>query len=250
MKKLILFLLITINSIVIYAQDIDKKYLVNNWKLLKMGESELPAELTMILKISDSTITMGSQESVSSWNYKLGENNSIILVLEDGNEEKWIIKKLNENELVFNEGSTGDFYLEKTDEDLPAFVAPVIEEEIIEEPAVFLSIETDYKASKKTEKLLIGIWNVETVSGIAAPDGASLSVEFKKDKKIRLTANGTEIEKGSWKIGKDGKKIEVKNPDDDSEELWGIKTLDKNSLVLLDLISGEIVMKRAKKAKK
>jgi hypothetical protein len=164
--------------------------------------------------------------------------------MEEGLEEKWEIKKLTETELVFNESESGDFYLIKTDEDLPAMVAP-IEEAPMEEPKIY-SIETDYKASKKTSKLLLGKWDVEMVEGIPAPEGSSLSVDFKQDFKIFLSVNGESMEKGSWKLSKDGKKIELTDYSG-KVEVWGIKVLDKKALVFMDYISGEIVLKKAKK---
>lgn len=247
MKILLIFLFSSIIGLV-SAQEIDKKHLVKNWKFIKMGDVELPDDLSMIAKISESTITIGSQISVSSWNYVLGENNTLVLKLEEGQEEKWEIKKLTETEFVFSEGEAGDFYLVKTDEELPAVVAPV-EVEPAEEPMIY-TIETDYKASKKTAKLLQSAWEVQTVGGVPAPEGVTLSIEFKKDAKIILVSNGNSLEKGSWKLSKDGKKIEVKDSKDGTEEVWGIKVLDKNNLTIIDYNSGEIVMKKAAKAKK
>jgi hypothetical protein len=131
----------------------------------------------MIAKISESTITIGSQISVTSWNYELDENNNLVLKLEEGQEEKCEIKKLTETEFIFSEGEVGNFYLVRTDEELPAVVAPV-EEEPLEEPMIY-NIETDYKASKKTGKLLQHKWDVLSVSGQPAPEGVTLSIEFK-----------------------------------------------------------------------
>jgi hypothetical protein len=246
--KCLLFLALFLTTIFVSAQEIDKKYLVNNWKFVKMGDVEMPAELSMIAKLSDSTITIGSQISVSSWNYTLGENNTLILKLDEGQEERWEIKKLTETEFIFSEGETGDFYLVKTDEDLPQLVAP-IEEEPLEEPIIY-SLDTDYKASKKTGKLLQNKWDVQSVGGKPAPEGITLSIEFKKDSKVVLVSNGNSIERGSWKLGKDGKKIEIKDTEDGSEEVWGIKVLDKDKLIIIDIRSGEIVMKKAAKTKK
>jgi hypothetical protein len=246
--KYLLFLALFLTTIFVSAQEIDKKYLVNNWKFVKMGDVEMPAELSMIAKLSDSTITIGSQISVSSWNYTLGENNTLILKLDEGQEERWEIKKLTETEFIFSEGETGDFYLVKTDEELPQVVAP-IEEEPLEEPKIY-SLDTDYKASKKTGKLLQNKWDVQSVGGKPAPEGITLSIEFKKDSKVVLVSNGNSIERGSWKLGKDGKKIEVKDKEDGSEEVWGIKVLDKDKLIIIDIRSGEIVMKKAAKTKK
>jgi len=245
--RFLLFIILTSVISIATAQDINTKFLINKWKFVKMGEVEMPEELSMIAKITDSTITIGSQMSVSSWNYVLGDN-SLILKMEDGQEEKWIIKKLNETELIFTEGETGDFYLVRTDEDLPAIVAP-IEEAPEEEPQIY-SIETDYKASKKTVKLLQGTWDVQTVGGVPAPEDVTLSLELKKDSKTILSYSGTPVEKGSWSLTKDGKKIELKDRDGGIEELWGIKSLDKNNLVIIDVNSGDIVLKKAKKAKK
>ncbi len=250
MKNLLLLIFLVLTTLV-HAQEIDKKHLVNNWKILKIGEVEMPSDLTMIIKISDSTITMGTSTYVSSWLYKCTDNNLVLIA--EGKEESWKIIKLNDREFIFSENSTGLFYLERTEEDLPAIVAPE-ENYPVEAPEVepreLRSIESDYKASKKTTKLLIGLWDVESVDGIKAPEGASLSVDFKKDSKITLVANGQAIEKGSWKLGNDGKKIEVTNPDDGTMEIWGIKILDKNNFVMLDVYSGEIVLKKAKKGKK
>jgi hypothetical protein len=247
MKNLLLLLLTSIISVA-SAQDIDTKLLVNSWKFVKMGDAELPEDLTMIAKISESTITIGSQISVTSWNYELDENNNLVLKLEEGQEEKWEIKKLTETEFIFSEGEVGNFYLVRTDEELPAVVAPV-EEEPLEEPMIY-NIETDYKASKKTGKLLQHKWDVQSVSGQPAPEGVTLSIEFKKDSKVVLVSNGNSIERGSWKLGKDGKKIEVKDKEDGSEEVWGIKVLDKDKLIIIDQKSGEIAMKKAAKTKK
>jgi hypothetical protein len=246
--KYLLFLALFLTTIFVSAQEIDKKYLVNNWKFVKMGDVEMPAELSMIAKLSDSTITIGSQISVSSWNYTLGENNTLILKLDEGQEERWEIKKLTETEFIFSEGETGDFYLVKTDEELPQVVAP-IEEEPLEEPKIY-SLDTDYKASKKTGKLLQNKWDVQSVGGKPAPEGITLSIEFKKDSKVVLVSNGNSIERGSWKLGKDGKKIEVKDKEDGSEEVWGIKVLDKDKLIIIDQKSGEIAMKKAAITKK
>jgi hypothetical protein len=246
--KYLLFLALFLTTIFVSAQEIEKKYLVNNWKFVKMGDVEMPAELSMIAKLSDSTITIGSQISVSSWNYTLGENNTLILKLDEGQEERWEIKKLTETEFIFSEGETGDFYLVKTDEDLPQLVAP-IEEEPLEEPIIY-SLDTDYKASKKTGKLLQNKWDVQSVGGKPAPEGITLSIEFKKDSKVVLVSNGNSIERGSWKLGKDGIKIEIKDTEDGSEEVWGIKVLDKDKLIIIDIRSGEIVMKKAAKTKK
>lgn len=243
MKILLLFLFTAIATISI-SQEIDKKKLISNWKFVKMGDSDLTDDVIMIAKITDSTFTIGSQYSVSSWNYRIDDLNTFVLLMEEGLEEKWEIKKLTETELVFNESEAGDFYLIKTDEDLPALVAPV-EEPPMEEPKIY-SIETDYKASKKTSKLLLGKWDVETVEGIPAPEGSSLSVEFKQDFKIFLSVNGESMEKGSWKLSKDGKKIELTDYSG-NVEVWGIKVLDKKALVLMDYVSGEIVLKKAKK---
>jgi hypothetical protein len=246
--KYLLFLALFLTTIFVSAQEIDKKYLVNNWKFVKMGDVEMTAELSMIAKLSDSTITIGSQISVSSWNYTLGENNTLILKLDEGQEERWEIKKLTETEFIFSEGETGDFYLVITDEDLPQLVAP-IEEEPLEEPKIY-SLDTDYKASKKTGKLLQNKWDVQSVGGKPAPEGITLSIEFKKDSKVVLVSNGNSIERGSWKLGKDGIKIEIKDTEDGSEEVWGIKVLDKDKLIIIDIRSGEIVMKKAAKTKK
>jgi hypothetical protein len=248
MKNLLLLFLTSIIATV-SAQEIDKKHLVNNWKFVKMGDVEMPAELSMIAKLSDSTITIGSQISVSSWNYTLGENNTLILKLDAGQEERWEIKKLTETEFVFRKVETGEFYLVKTEEDLPAIVAPIEEAQEEEETKIY-SIETDYKASKKTVKLLQGTWDVETVGGVPSSEGVNLSVEFKKDSKTVLFFSGTPVEKGSWNLTKDGKKIELKDRDGGIEELWGIKSLDKNNLIVVDANSGDIVLKKAKKAKK
>jgi hypothetical protein len=158
------------------------------------------------------------------------------------------IKKLTETEFIFSEGEVGNFYLVRTDEELPAVVAPV-EEEPLEEPMIY-NIETDYKASKKTGKLLQHKWDVLSVSGQPAPEGVTLSIEFRKDSKIVLISNGNSLEKGSWKLGKDGKKIEVKDSEDGIEEVWGIKVLDKDKLIIIDQKSGEIAMKKAAKTKK
>jgi hypothetical protein len=247
MKNLFLLTFLVLTTL-IHAQEIDKKHLINSWKFVKMGEAEMPGEMVMIAKITDSTLTVGSQYSVSSWNYRLDEQNTIVLFMEDGREEKWIIKKLTASELVFSESEAGEFYLIKTEEDLPAIIAPV-EEGPVEKPKIY-SIESDYKASKKTVNLLKGIWNVETIGGAKAPEGVTLSIEFRKDFKIILTSSGETLEKGTWKLGKDGKKIEVIDATERPDELWGIKVLDKEKLVLLDYMSGEIVMKKAKKAKK
>jgi hypothetical protein len=243
MKILLLFLFTAIATISI-SQEIDKKKLISNWKFVKMGDTDLTEDFVMIAKITDSTFTIGSQYSVSSWNYRIDELNTFVLIMEEGLEEKWEIKKLTETELVFNESESGDFYLIKTDEDLPAMVAP-IEEAPMEEPKIY-SIETDYKASKKTSKLLLGKWDVEMVEGIPAPEGSSLSVDFKQDFKIFLSVNGESMEKGSWKLSKDGKKIELTDYSG-KVEVWGIKVLDKKALVFMDYISGEIVLKKAKK---
>ncbi len=247
MKNLLLLLLTSIIAVV-SAQDIDTKLLVNSWKFVKMGDAELPEDLTMIAKISESTITIGSQISVTSWNYELDENNTLVLKLEEGQEEKWVIKKLTETEFIFSEGEVGNFYLIRTDEELPAVVAP-LEEEPLEEPMLY-NIETDYKASKKTGKLLQNKWDVQSVSGQPAPEGVTLSIEFRKDSKIILNSNGNSLERGSWKLGKDGKKIEVKDSEDGIEEVWGIKVLDKDKLIIIDQKSGEIAMKKAAKTKK
>lgn len=243
MKILLLFLFTAIATISI-SQEIDKKKLISNWKFVKMGDSDLTDDVIMIAKITDSTFTIGSQYSVSSWNYRLDEPNTFVLLMEEGLEEKWEIKKLKETELVFNESEAGDFYLIKTNEDLPAVLAP-IEEAPMEEPKIY-SIETDYKASKKTSKLLPGKWDVETVEGVPAPEGSSLSVDFKQDFKIFLSVNGESMEKGSWKLSKDGKKIELTDYSG-NVEVWGIKVLDKKALVIMDYVSGEIVLKKAKK---
>lgn len=248
MKLLLLFLFTTVFGFV-SAQEIDTKLLINNWKFVKMGDVEMPEDLSMIAKISESTITIGSSMSVSSWNYVLGDNNQLVLKLEEGQEEIWTIKKLTNTELIFSEGENGDFFLVKTDEELPAVIAPV-EEGPVEEPKIY-SVETDYKASKKTGKLLLGTWDVQTVAGIPAPEGISLSVEFSKDGKIALISNKQKNEeKGNWKIAKDGKKIEVTDAQNGELEIWGIKILDKDNFVIIDVKSGEIVMKRAKKTKK
>jgi hypothetical protein len=246
MKNLLLLILTSIIG-VLSAQDIDTKQLVNSWKFVKMGDVELPSDLAMIAKISESTITIGSQISVSSWNYEL-DKNTLILKLEEGQEEKWEIKKLTETEFIFSEGEAGDFYLVRTDEELPPVVAP-LEEEPIEEPIIY-SIETDYKASKKTGKLLQNKWDVQSVGGQLAPEGVSFSIEFKKDSKIILVSNGNSLEKGSWKLSKDGKKIEVKESEDGTQEIWGIKVLDKDKLIIIDQKSGEIAMKKAAKSSK
>jgi nitrous oxide reductase len=87
---------------------------------------------------------------------------------------------------------------------------------------------------------------VEMVEGIPAPEGSSLSVDFKQDFKIFLSVNGESMEKGSWKLSKDGKKIELTDYSG-KVEVWGIKVLDKKALVFMDYISGEIVLKKAKK---
>jgi hypothetical protein len=240
------FLLLT--ALQINAQnEIDTKYLVNSWKIVSLGEKPLPSEdFLMIFKFTaEGVLTIGSNYSVQAFNYKL-EDNIISISSENEEEEKWEIKKLTSEEFVFLEEKTGEIKLVITAEDLPAVVTP-IEEPEIEEP-IANSIETDYKPTKKTKKLLIGTWSVTRIGNIDAPKGMSLEITLSKEGKVNMLSNAENNVSGNWKLSEDKKKINISIELND--EVWGIKTVDKKNLIILDETSGEIVMKRATKAKK
>lgn len=244
-------ILLSLNGV--FAQnEIDTKYLVNSWKVINFGNQDMPpaSEFTMIFKFSkEGVITIGSQFSVQAGEYKLHEDNSI-LVSSEGIDETWTIVKLTEKEFVFTEKTSGTVTLIATEEDLPAVVMPVEEEPempIAEAPQTH-SIDTDFKPTKKTAAMLVGAWQVKTISGITAPEGMSLEVNLSKDGAIEMLANGEKTVFGTWKLSEDKKKITITG--NQGDEFWGIKSLDEKQLVVIESSAGEIVMEKKAKEKK
>jgi TonB family protein len=112
-----------------------------------------------------------------------------------------------------------------------------------EEPS--FSVETNYKPSKSTQKLICGIWKIESINGqFIAENGR---IEFKKNKKVIMTSDGKSTSGATWRILDDGKKIEITDEEDSSVDISGIVSLDKKKLILMNSYIGEIVSRRVKK---
>lgn len=238
-----------------FAQnEIDTKYLVNNWRAIEFGAELMPDadEFLMIFKFSvDGTITIGSSFSVSSAVYELRADNTI-KVQAEGMDEIWEIKKLTEKEFIFHEAQTGLVKLVFTNEDLPAVVTQLEdypnEKEIVQKPAEPYSIETNYKGTRKTAQQLVGVWEVIKIGEIAAPEGRSLDILFDKNGTVKMLSNSDEAINGKWSLSDDNRKINVSG--DMNDEVWGIKILDKKQLTIVEKGAGEIVMKRKDVKKK
>ncbi len=262
MKYSLIAVLFLFTAMHIDAQnEIDTKFLVNSWKVVSLGENALPTEdFLMIFKFTEEgVVTIGSTYSVQAANYKL-ENNKISISSEEV-VETWEIKKLTADEFVFYEERSGDVKLVVTTEEFPAVVTPIealefeepkIEETKIEEPKieepVINSIETDYQPSKKTKKLMIGTWSVISIGNISAPEGMSLEIILSKEGKVEMLSNGEKNVSGNWKLSEDKKKINISG--ELNNEVWGIKSLDKSNMVIVEAMAGDIVLKRKADKKK
>lgn len=111
-----------------------------------------------------------------------------------------------------------------------------------EEPS--FSIETNYKPSKSTQKLICGIWKIESLNGKKVTENGTF--EFKKNKDIIMTAKGELVYSAKWKLHKDGNKIIMYDPTDMSNEISGIVALDKDKFILINRITGRMETKRIK----
>jgi len=105
-------------------------------------------------------------------------------------------------------------------------------------------IETKYKPSTETEKLLPGIWQIQSIQGKKVPFNDDLIIEFKKDNSLTQTSFEDIVASANWFINPDGRKIDIKAEDETKISTWGIESLSKKKLVIVDKKIGLIVLKR------
>jgi hypothetical protein len=117
MKKLILFLLLTIN-VIAYAQKIDRTLLQNNWKAVSLNGVEPPNGTNMIFIFTEDKLNLGSEHNRLTHDYTLVKN-KIVFLNEDEKLIYWTIKKLNQKQLFFLDENKKLIKLERTKQSLP-----------------------------------------------------------------------------------------------------------------------------------
>jgi TonB family protein len=117
MKKLILFLLLTVN-VIAYAQKIDRTLLQNNWKAVKLNGVDPPNGINMIFIFTEDKLNLGSEYNRLTHDYTLVKN-KIVFLNEDEKLIYWVIKKLNEKQLFFLDENKKLIKLERTEQSLP-----------------------------------------------------------------------------------------------------------------------------------
>lgn len=97
------------------------------------------------------------------------------------------------------------------------------------------------KAKENTSDAgLDGEWNVVSVGGDVLPEEENMILTFDAEGNLIMTTSAGD-QKATFALSQDGKSIDVKSPDGD--EVWQVKELTENKLVLLDKET-EIVLKR------
>jgi len=117
MKKLILFLLLTVN-VIAYAQKIDRTLLQNNWKAVKLNGVDPPNGINMIFIFTEDKLNLGSEYNRLTHDYTLVKN-KIVFLNEDEKLIYWVIKKLNEKQLFFLDENKKLIKLERTKQSFP-----------------------------------------------------------------------------------------------------------------------------------
>ncbi len=246
MKLLPLIFLLLVQGYLFSQNDIDTKHLINKWKVVSFGSEAFSDDETLLMIFefgNNDTVTIGSQFARSSAPYKLINGNKIEIGA-DGSNESWEIRKLNDNEFVFWELTSGEVKLVKTDMDFPE---PPNEISDFSEPETH-SIITDYKGSKKTTKLLIGSWVLKKIGKVDTPEDVNLYIVFNKDGSIEMISNGEKSIESKWELNSERNVIKISG--DLEDERWGIKTLDNKKLIIIEAVAGEIVLEKVPKKKK
>jgi len=106
---------------------------------------------------------------------------------------------------------------------------------------------------KPAAEKLIGTWKLVKEAGQPVPPGLSLSVEFLKDEKLKLTIKFEKETKsidGTWKL--DGKKLTtvMKEEGKEKTETVEISKLDEKELIFKNEKGSEVVLEKKKVEKK
>ena len=243
MRKSILVLCFLISIISLQAQSLYK-----TWVLESIEGQAVPENLTVIMQFTEENVlNMFSPSGNASTDFELSADQKSLELISGDKVEIWHIESLSKSELVINDPMNGLFVLTETDLDPNDLVIdePFIEEPYEEEPE--FSIDSDFKASKKDAKLIRGYWIAKSFNGVELPAEISISIEFSKSGNMSMYVNGEfdESENATYKLN--GQKLEIGGPRGD--EIWGIKSLGKKDMVLLDKSVGEIKLEKAKKPK-
>lgn len=242
MRKSILCLLLLLSIAGLQAQSIHK-----TWQILTISDIPMPDGMIIIMQFTEEgELNMFSPSGNATTEYKLSDDNKTLEIKGEENDEIWEIVTLTENELVINDPLNGEFRMQETDIDPNTLVEPLIEGPE-EEPRPEYSIDSDFKPSKKDAKLIQGYWVAKSFNGVDLPSEIGIAIEFGKSDKIYMYINGAfdEDESATYKLV--GQKLEIDS--ERGDELWGIKSLGKDEMILLDKSVGEIKLTKTKKPK-
>jgi hypothetical protein len=248
MRKSILILCFLISIISLQAQSLHK-----TWLLESISGQPIPEGLVVVMQFTEEGfLNMFSPSGNASTEFTLSEDKKSLELTTGEKVETWEIQSLSETQLVLNDPMNGVFTLTETDMEPNDLVIeePIIDEPFIEEPyedEPTFSIDSDFKSSKKDAKMIQGYWIAKSFNGVELPEEIGISIEFSKNGDMAMYVNGEfdESENATYKLN--GQKLEINSPR--GEEIWGIKSLGKTEMILLDKSVGEIKLEKAKKPK-